>query len=165
MLVKEAVALIRERINDQFDTGYSDDIIVNYINDAVKYLGGALIARNDPILTQKIAVTSLTRSPVPKNFVRLAGGFPVKREGTEFKITDGSSLVEIKFFFMPVNVDIESVMPFWNNDTYDMIVVDMACIYALNQHEYDVQQDTNLRQQLDAIIQAALGAVGNEANG
>lgn len=160
MLVSEAIKKIRNRTNDEFDTGYLDDVLINYINDSIKYLAHALIVRNDPILTETIVLTSDGSNDVPTNFVRFAGGYPVMRKGSKLYIVDGSSKVTAKYFFIPSEVANSSdEMPFGNNDTYQTIIVNMASIYALNQHEFNVDRDTTLKQELEQIVTQALGAV------
>ena len=161
MLVSEAIQRIRNRTNDEFDTGYEDEVLINYINDSVKYLSHALIVRNDPILVEALVLTADGGNSVPDNFVRFAGGYPVMRKGQKFYIVDGSSKVTTKYFFIPSEVASSSdTMPFEGNDTYQTIVVNLAVIYALNQHEFNVDRDTALRQELEQIITQALGAVG-----
>lgn len=161
MLVSEAIQRIRNRINDEYDTGYLDEVMINYINDSVKYLSHALIVRNDPILAETLVLTADGSNNVPTNFVRFAGGYPVRRKGQKFYIVDNSSKVTTKYFFIPSEVTSGSdTMPFEDNDTYQTIVINLAVIYALNQHEFNVDRDTALRQELEQIITQALGAVG-----
>ena len=161
MLVSEAIQRIRGRINDEFDTGYLDDVLMNYINDSVKYLSHALIVRNDPILVETLVVTTDGENDVPANFVRFAGGYPVMRKGQKFYMLDNSAQVTTKYFYIPSEVTSTSdAMPFKENDTYQAIIINMASIYALNQHEFNVDRDTALKQELEQIITQALGAVG-----
>ena len=161
MLVSEAIQRIRGRINDEFDTGYLDDVLMNYINDSVKYLSHALIVRNDPILVETLVVTADGENDVPANFVRFAGGYPVMRKGQKFYMLDNSAQVTTKYFYIPSEVTSTSdKMPFEENDTYQAIIINMASIYALNQHEFNIDRDTALKQELEQIITQALGAVG-----
>lgn len=161
MLVSEAIQRIRGRINDEFDTGYLDDVLMNYINDSVKYLSHALIVRNDPILVETLVVTADGENDVPANFVRFAGGYPVMRKGQKFYMLDNSAQVTTKYFYIPSEVTSTSdKMPFEENDTYQAIIINMASIYALNQHEFNIDRDTALKQELEQIITQALGTVG-----
>ena len=50
-------------------------------------------------------------------------------------------------------------MPFQNNDTYNMLIINLASIYALNQHEFDVNQDSALKQAIEGMIDNALGGI------
>jgi len=161
MLVSDAISIIRARINDEYDTGYSDFVLMDYINDAIKFLAGALIVRNDPVLTKDMDIYAKDGSTdVPKNFVRFAGGYPVKRKGQKLYISDSSSYVRAKYFFVPDNVSsVEDEMPFPTSDIYEALLIHMACIYALNQHEFNVERDQRLRQELEQIMSEALGAV------
>ena len=56
-------------------------------------------------------------------------------------------------------MNLDDVLPFENNDTYNAIIINLASIYALNQHEFNVERDTVLRQELEQIVTQALGAV------
>lgn len=159
MIVKEAIELIRGRINDEFDTGYTDERLINYLNDAVKYLSSAIIARHDPMLTKELLVEA-TGTDVPFNFIRFAGGFPIKRIGNKFYIADSSKCVASKYFFMPSDLkDVEDEMPFNTHEVYNTVVVNLACLYALNQHEFNISQDSALKQQFDSLLTEALGAI------
>lgn len=163
MLVSEAMKRIRYRINDDSDTGYLDDVLINYINDSIKYLSHALIARNDPILINELRVSKNIENKVPDNFVRFAGGFPVVKKGKRFFLADDdeSDYVNTKYFSIPREVVSDSdELPFEGNDTYHAIIIDLAVIYALNQHEFNVERDTAMRQELEQIVTQALGAVG-----
>ena len=162
MLVSEAMKRIRYRINDDSDTGYLDDVLINYINDSIKYLSHALIARNDPILINELRVSKNIENKVPDNFVRFAGGFPVTKKGKRFFLADDESdYVNTKYFSIPREVASDSdELPFEGNDTYHAIIIDLAVIYALNQHEFNVERDTAMRQELEQIVTQALGAVG-----
>ena len=160
MLVSKAIAQIRERINDEFDTGYTDSVLIDYINDAVKYLSSALIQRNDPILVDEVDVGQNIPVDIPKNFVRTAGGFPVMRKRGKFYITDGSPVVTVKYFFIPDEVIATTdSLPFEGDDVYQTLIVKLASIYAINQHEYDINQDEALKSQLEQLLIQALGAV------
>lgn len=161
MLASEAMKRIRYRINDDLDTGYEDYVILNYINDAIKYLAHALIVRNDPILLESMTVKKDEKNDVPERFVRFAGGYPIKRKGQYFYLADDSDYIEARYFFIPAEVASETdVLPFGDNDTYHMIIINLAVIYALNQHEFNVERDAALRQELEQIVTQALGAVG-----
>ena len=162
MLVSEAMKRIRYRINDDSDTGYLDDVLINYINDSIKYLSHALIARNDPILINELRVSKNIENKVPDNFVRFAGGFTVVKKGKRFFLADDESdYVNTKYFSIPREVASDSdELPFEGNDTYHAIIIDLAVIYALNQHEFNVERDTAMRQELEQIVTQALGAVG-----
>lgn len=159
MLVSEAIAQIRERINDEYDTGYTDSVLIDYINDAVKYLASALINRNDPLLVDEITVSSATPRDIPKNFVRTAGGFPVMRKGNRFYITDGTSTVTVKYFYMPQDITSTAQSLPFTDDVYCMVIIKLAAIYAINQHEFNINQDEGLRTQAEQIIVQALGAI------
>ena len=162
MLVSEAMKRIRYRINDDSKTGYLDDVLINYINDSIKYLSHALIARHDPTLTNESRVSKNIENKVPDNFVRFAGGFPVIKKGKRFFLADDESdYVNTKYFSIPREVASGGdELPVEGNDTYHAIIIDLAVIYALNQHEFNVERDTAMRQELEQIVTQALGAVG-----
>lgn len=161
MLVSEAISQVRDRVNDEYDTGYTDEVLIQYLNKAVMYLTSALIARNDPIVTDYMDVDGTSEdNPVPKNYARLAGGFPVMIKGTNFHVVDGSPMVTIRFFYYPDNlVNLTDELPFKKNEVLQEVIIGIATIYALNQHEYNVQQDEALKAEIEGLIIQALGAV------
>lgn len=161
MLVRDAINIIRGRINDEFDTGYEPGVLINYINDAIKYLSHALIARNEPVLVKWMELDSSKENFVPNGFVRFAGGYPIRRLGDRFYVIDEKTTINAKYFCLPDEVKAEDdEMPFANNDTYRAIICNLAAIYALNQHEFNVERDTAMRQELEQIIIQSLGTVG-----
>lgn len=161
MLVSEAIRKVRDSINDTYDTGYKDSDIIGYINMGIKYLSGVLIARNEPILVKEYDVSSsVAGNPVPHNFVRFAGGFPVMRKGQKFYVVNTMPLVTIKYFYMPDDVKQASdSMPFEDEEVYQMLVISLARIYALNQHEFNVSQDAEIHKSLEGVVNSALGVV------
>lgn len=159
MLVSEAISLLKERINDNFDTGFKDETLISYINDAITYLSSALISRNDPLLVREVYV-DYKGIDTPKNFVRFAGSYPIRVTGNKMLLLTPRIGLYARYFYMPDMVEEETdELPFKDNDTYDMLIIRLACIYALNQHEYNVQQDEALRNEIDGLISTALGAV------
>lgn len=155
MKVVDAVKSLRERINDAQSLGYSEEILLGYINDAINFLSSVLIDRFDPIVTSNLMIDATTVNPVPKNFIKMAGGFPVKKSGAVFEIIDGSPVIEIKYFYTAENVTIIDDLPF-DHDLYDMIIIRLAAVYALNQNEFDIQQDQSLIDRLNEVITSAL---------
>lgn len=155
MKVIDAIEQVRKRANDEFSTGYSDTVLLGYLNDGINFLSSVLIDRLDPILTKTQLITRAGPNQVPKNFLKTAGGFPVKKSGDQFEIIDGSAAVTIKYFYTAPNVTLGDELPF-QHDLYDMIIVRLAVVYALNQHEFDVTQDQGLIDRLNEVITSAL---------
>lgn len=161
MLVSEAIAQIRARINDEYDTGYTDDLIIQYINNALTYIVSALIDRNDPSVTDYMDVDGTSEdNPVPKNFARFAGNFPVMIKGKNFHVVDGSVMVTVRFFFYPDRITaVTDELPFKGKEYLQDLLISLASVYALNQHEFNVQQDEVLKSQIEQLIVQALGAI------
>lgn len=161
MLVSEAIERIRAKINDNYDTGYTDDLLIQYLNNALTYLVSALINRKDPSITDYMTVDGLSEdNPVPKNFAKFAGNFPVMIKGRNFHIVDNSVLCTVRFFFYPDRItSVTEELPFKNKEYLQDLLINIASVYALNQHEFNVQQDEALRSQIEQLIVQALGAV------
>jgi hypothetical protein len=60
---------------------------------------------------------------------------------------------------MPDDVTAASQSLPFDDDAYCMIIVKLASIYAINQHEFNINQDEALRSQTEQLINQALGAV------
>lgn len=155
MKVSDAIKSLRERTNDAQTIGYSEEVLLGYVNDAINFLSSVLIDRYDPIITKYLTVEADKINPVPKNFIKTAGGFPVRKSGDSFEIIDDSQTVKIKYFYTAENVTVDDDIPF-KHDLYDMIVVRLAAVYALNQYEFDTQQDQALIDRLNEVITSAL---------
>lgn len=161
MLVSEAIQRIRMKINDNYDTGYSDALIINYLNMALSYIVSAMINRSDPSVTDYMDVSGISEdNPVPRNFARFAGNFPVMIKGNNFYVIDGSPMVTVRFFYYPDSITtVSENLPFGDRDYLQDLIINVASIYALNQHEFNVQQDEALKGQIEQLVVEALGAV------
>lgn len=157
MKVLNAIDMLRKRVNDEYESGYSDDVLLGYLNDALGYLGSALISVLNPSMIKEIVIdesenpAELTTNLIPKNFVKTAGNYPIRITGSTFEIMDGSKQIRIRYFATFDNVTNEDDFPF-KNALYDTVVIKLACIYALNQHEFDTAQDQVLAEKLNAVI-------------
>jgi hypothetical protein len=159
--VTDAIKTVRKRVNDEYESGYSDDVLLGYINDALSYLGSALVSILNPSMIKEIVINEAeipaesTTKLIPKNFVKTAGKYPIRITGNTFEIMDGSKQIRIRYFATFDTVTYDDEFPF-ANALYDTVVIKLACIYALNQHEFDTAQDQALTEQLNSIIVSML---------
>ena len=152
MKVLSVIDMLRKRVNDEYESGYSDDVLLGYLNDALAYLSSALISLNHPSMVKEVVLDETSSNNIlPENFVKTAGNYPIKITGNTFKVMDGSINLTIRYFSAFDNVTYEDDLPL-QNALYETVVIKLACIYALNQHEFDTTQDQVLAEKLNAVI-------------
>lgn len=160
MLASQAIAEIREEIHDVEALEYSDKILLRYINQAIQYVNGVLAQMGHSEMIEEALFQN--NDPIPKNFLRWCGQYPARLCGGKIVIYDrdyASVGMTMRYYKGKDNISAAERLPF-QSDAACGLVVQAACIFALNRNEFDVAQDSQLAQQLQqALAGAAGGAV------
>ena len=78
-------------------------------------------------------------------------------------LSDQYEVLRYRYFSNPDFIEIESdAMPYDGYPAVQEVVVKTAIILALNENEYDISQDTAIRQEL---LQAIAGGMGGNITG
>lgn len=146
MKVSDILNVIRPRIADENKIEYEDEELIEYLNDAMDFLSAQLIAMNDSGMITDLTVKD--GNAVPADFMdKYAGNFPVYISGDAFKILDGSTQVDIRYYAMkPHVVRADDLVPF--KDYYKSVLTQAVAMYALNRNEYEIGQDKGLLNDL-----------------
>lgn len=155
MNVTEAIRQIKDRVNDMTTTGYSSSMILGYINDALSYLSYRMAAVCHPALVQDMTITD--GMPVPSGFIKFVGTEPVRRTGMVFHILDESDTIAARAYIELGTVGLQDDIPL-KEPAYISMLLQLASIYALNQHEYNDTQDAALAKELQAAVDPVMGA-------
>jgi len=160
--IPELLERVRQYISDKEAAAFENVELVGYLNDAIGWLSSQLIAVKDPEMIKEIAVDE-TGIPVPGDFQKACGVFPVEVTGSRLRVMKGIGTVSFQYFAIksPIRYIAESnyfepmYSPF--KEVYDTILIQKTAILALNQNEFDVSQDERLLAQ-------SLASVGVSAN-
>lgn len=157
MLVSEAVTELRNKINDEAADGdFTDAELISFLNEGIAYISSYLITASNPITTKK-ATISASGTAVPDDFVKMAGFFPVKISGNVLDLIDVSKPVTIKYFANIPSVKLATdALPF-KNSTFNIALIRIASIYALNQMQFNVAQDQAITTELLNLVNSAFG--------
>ncbi len=156
MIVSEALLDIRNRTNDKDEVGMNDSELLSYLNDAIQYVSQHMIGADAPVMVQDLLVEDeeTTSIPLPKNFIRFCGTFPVKVTGNNITLLV-TPPIKLRYFASYPTVKINDTMPF-QHDQLNQIAVRLAVIYVNNQEELNVQQDQGILTEINNSIIAAL---------
>lgn len=160
--IADLVERVRQYISDKEAAAFENVELVGYLNDAIGWLSVQLIAVKDPEMMKEIVVDE-DGIPVPGDFQKACGVFPVEVTGSRLRVMRGIGAVSFQYFATksPIRYVAESnyfepmYSPF--KEVYDTILIQKTAILALNQNEFDVSQDERLLAQ-------SLASVGVSAN-
>ena len=157
MEVREALIQIRHIINDKDELELEDEELLMYLNKAIQYVSSYLIQANSPLIVQDMTVSTGT-AELPKNYVKTAGGFPVKVTGNTLKWLDYESgkTLKLRYFATYELVEMDGEMPF-HHDALNQQTIQAAAIFALNQVEADISQDKAILDEINAALANVIG--------
>lgn len=155
LLVKDAIAMIKRAGHDISDEYTSEECIV-YLNIAIQQVASLLAeGRYTPLIKE---ITLHDEESLPKNFMRAAGTYPMRITDGKVKFLEDDTEIRFRYFSTPdLLTETSTVMPF-EHDAINQAIVRGAIILALNENEYDLNQDTALWQSLKNAIAGGLGA-------
>jgi len=157
MLVTDAIRQIKAATHDTLDE-YSEQRCLDYLNEALQQAAGLLMTYNYYPLVKEITLKD--GMYLPHNFMKSCGNYPMKTTGNRVTILDGNS-VKFRYYAVPENITSEDYeLPFHNN-ALNQAIVRMAIMIALNENEFDIQQDATILQQLQNAIAGGMGVGAN----
>lgn len=157
MNLGQAIERIKSATHD-VDNEYTKKDCINFLNVAMQQAASLLITGNYPETFRKVLLHN--GDYLPKNIIKSAGNYPIAITAGRVEILDSDiSEIEFRYFATPDNIpeDAEDYyeLPF-NNDAINMAIIRQAIILALNQNEYNIQQDNALQSSLMQAISVAM---------
>lgn len=149
MNVSDAVIEIRNKINDRDEVGFDDEEILSYLNEAISSVSTYLISINSPIMVEEIVIND-KECAIPKNFAKMAGGFPLKRTGNKFKLLTEPP-VKLRYLVAYDRLELDEDMPF-KYAALNQVCIKLACVFANAQQHLDITQDKALLDEMNAIV-------------
>lgn len=156
MLVTEALTEIRNKINDRDEVGLDTSEILSYLNEAVQYISSLMIANGSPELVKEELIEEES-FVLPPNFARFCGYYPVKRTGNVVELLDEPPMkVRYATTYPLLTGEEDEEMPF-NHIALTQVAIKVASVYANNQEQLNVSQDTSLYQEIMQAIASSMG--------
>lgn len=157
MNVSEALVNIRTKIHDNDEIEMKDADILTCLNEAIQFVCSYIIEAKSPLLVFDMEITTET-APLPDNFVKTAGKYPIKVTGNTLKWLDyipGKTL-HLRYFATCSPVTVTGTMPF-TQAALHQVIIKVAAIYAGNQLEADISQDKVLSDEESAALARVIG--------
>jgi len=159
MNVTQAIGRIKAATHDISDE-YSNDRCIEFLNTATQQIAGLLCAAKWPPMVKEMQLHD--GDSLPDNYMHACGTFPIRvTNGTVAFLSSGyGEVIRFRYYASPDFIELASdSMPFEGYEQIQEVIVKTAIIFALNENEYDITQDTAIRQELLQAI--AAGMSGN----
>ena len=157
MNVQQAITRIKAATHDISDE-YSNERCIEFLNTATQGIGGMLVAAKWPPMVREMQLHD--GDSLPENYMHTCGTYPIRITAGAVTFLDNQyEVLRYRYYANPQFIELESDnMPFDGYPAIQEIVVKSAIILALNENEYDVSQDTAIRQELMQAIAGGMGA-------
>lgn len=150
MKIEKAIAALKDATHDISDE-YTTDECLGFLNTSIQQVSHLLIAGNSPQMVLEIKIHDL--EDLPSDYVKSAGTYPIRITGQRIKFLD-EAMDYIRFRYFATKPQLEGItgdMPFIHEHLND-VAVKGAVLLALNQNEYDIQQDKALVDEIKQVI-------------
>lgn len=166
MTPTDMLFLLRRQIADEQNVGWANDAELSaYLDRAADYLSGKLIAAKDPTMLARFRVDGgPTPTPLPDDFVSFAGLAPVAVTGKNCESYFGGMSFGVNYWAkLPLFTSLPSERQTPYGGEKELMIVDIARIFALNRNEYDITQDMALLKETSGSLgEARTGAAARE---
>jgi hypothetical protein len=147
------IILLRAHLSDEQAVGWPTDFeLLAYLDRAADYLSDQLIVSKDPVMMKEIYAQEGT-NPLPPDFVSLVGNVPVSIVGRDCHVDVAMPVRYWSKFPSPSAFGEEEPLPYTRE--HELLITDIAVMFALNKNEYDVSQDMAIFAETTKGIAAA----------
>ena len=131
---------LRPRVNDAQATTYTDDELLQYLNDSIVAVAQKLIALRDPATIYR--ANFIDGDTVPAGFCGFVGQVPIEiYDNTVHPYTQNKECIA-RFYKLPSKLEaVSAVEEIELPDKALPILFQMVAALALNRNEYDVTQE------------------------
>lgn len=153
MLASQAITRIKTATHDISDE-YSDSQCLDFLNSSIQQVSALLIGAKFPSLVKEATVHN--GDSLPENYMASCGSYPLRMTGGKAYIVDGSTSVRFRYFATPDLVTTTGATLPYDHAAINEVVIKLAIMLALNENEYDIEQDSKLYEALQAAIAAGM---------
>lgn len=155
-----AINRIRAGAHD-ISSEYSRDDLINFLNTVTQQAAAMMVAGGYHELIREITLHNGDFAPT--NMMKTCGTYPIKITAGQISFLDPTeTTIQYRYFVTPDNIPLDATDNyelFFSNDAVNEAIIRQATILALNQNEYNVQQDTSLYGAFQQAITAAMTQV------
>jgi len=156
-----AINRIRAGAHD-ISSEYSRDDLINFLNTVTQQAAAMLITGGYYELIRE--VTLHDGDFAPANMLKACGSYPIKITAGQVEFLDPEETsIKYRYFATPENIPSDATDNFelyFSNDAVNEAIIRQATILALNQNEYNVQQDSTLYGTFQQALIVAMGSGG-----
>lgn len=156
MLVQDAIRQIKVSTHDALDE-YSEPHCLDFLNRAIQQVASLLAAGGYYPMVKEIILED--GSYLPHNFMKSCGNYPIRITNNRIELLDDDEFeIRFRYFANPERLTQDTLEMPYSNDAINEVIVTLATMFALNENEFDIQQDSALMQTLQQAIAAGFGA-------
>lgn len=149
MTVQELMdsAAFRNRLSDNLQSGYDNDELIAYINDAINFMWHVLI-KNGYYEVIGDAEFTAEENNLPTDWYRATNQAPILIKPPK-AIVYGKRPIKVRYYKRPPQMrDVTDTLPFTNN-AFNNLIGQLVIILAMSNHGFnmDVEQDM-----LEAVV-------------
>lgn len=156
MKLSTAIERIRSASHD-ISNEYKREDIINFINTVTQQAAAMLVTGGYYELIREVELHD--GDFAPKNMFKTCGTYPIQITSGQVEFLDDDEVIKYRYFAAPENIPedaSDNTELFFTNDAINEAIVRQATILALNQNEYNVQQDSSIYGSFQQAIIAAM---------
>lgn len=158
MTPNDMIFLLRQHLSDEQFVGWPNDSeLTAYMDRAADYLSEQMIAGKDPAFLGEFTVAA-AGSPLPENFVAFVGNVPVSVTGRTAKPLRNEDYPARYWGRLSRFSGLTPTERTPYTPSQELLICDIARMFALNKNEYDISQDM-------ALLSAMMGGASNAKAG
>ena len=143
MTVRELMdkAALRDRLSDNLQSGYEDQELIAYVNDAINFIWHVLIDRGYHEVIGDITFTK-KNDTVPSDWYKVTNQAPLIVRGNDVEVY-GNVPLKVRYYKKPKFVTSDQDQIPFSNDAFGNIIAQFVIILAMSNHGFnmDVEQD------------------------
>jgi len=146
MLVSELLskAAVKDRLSDTLDTGYEDNELLAYLNDAINVIWNFLISSNYYECIGDITFT-VSSTELPSDWYKVTNQAPIIINGSTATVYGVLPLTVRYYKRAPQLTALTDTMPF-KNDAISNIAAQLLVVLAMTNHGYNMDTERDIAQ-------------------
>lgn len=143
MTVRELMdkAALRDRLSDNLQSGYEDQELIAYINDAINFIWHVLIDNGYYEVVGDVTFTQ-ANAKAPEDWYKATNQAPVIVRGDDVEVY-GNLPLKVRYYKKPKFVYTDADQLPFKNDAFNNIISQLVIVLAMSNHGFnmDVEQD------------------------
>ena len=152
MTVKELMekGALRDRLSDEMESGYENNEIISYINDAISFIWDVCVMNDYYEVIGDITLTNQS-TPTPDDFYKITNMAPVVARRDTLECYDSLPQV-LRYYKRPQYVSsVDDQIPF-KNEQFANIINQFVVVLAMSNHGFDMQTEEDFVEAIVKIL-------------